>query len=163
MCGVSTLLEKEGRGVEETSGCLWFVLILTKTFPAGYLEQVNSGGWNFCATHWQRWVWYHRNTIQNWGRDLLSTSAHRGFFFLSILCILVKGLCVFLQLCVWWRGMRMVVALCFVFQGVCCFCFGLISEVELLLTYFDTRPQMCIRWGRKWRVPVFLKPIFGRT
>lgn len=81
MCGVSTLLEKEGRGVEETSGCLWFVLILTKTFPAGYLEQVNSGGWNFCATHWQRWVWYHRNTIQNWGRDLLSTSAHRVFFF----------------------------------------------------------------------------------
>lgn len=46
---------------------------------------------------------------------------------------------------------------CFVFLGVglpgqrrniwgkCCFCFSLISVIGLLLTYLDTRPQMCIR------------------
>lgn len=35
--------------------------------------------------------------------------------------------------------------------GTSCFYFILISEVELLLTFFNTRPQMCIRRGGKWK------------
>lgn len=117
LCGVRPLcVEKEDRGGKESSGCLWFVLVLSKTLPAGYLEQVNSAGWPFCVTHWWRWIGYcHRDTIQNWGRE-----GSVAFYFcpqdifLSILCRLVKGLCVFLQFCVWW-GVWMVVALVFVF------------------------------------------------
>lgn len=86
------------------------------------------------------------------GKDLLlCTSAHGVFFFLSIWYGLVKGLYVFLQLCVWGRRVRMAVPLVSVSWGIglpkqigsiwgkCCFCCSLISEVELLLTYFETR------------------------
>lgn len=127
---------------------------LSKTFSAGYLEQVNSTGWHFCVTHWQRWAGYcHRNTTQTEAETSLlhSPSAHRGFFSLCLVQIGKRPLCFSLVVCLV-EGSE---------DGGCfCFCFlgcrtartekYLVKMVLLFksyfwgrvaLTYFDTRPH----------------------